>query len=241
MWRGKGGKGGDFMRNRRAAVVAAVLLIIFNLGQWPAHVRGQETPRMERPVWQVGDRWVSIGNVGTSRGRATWSVAQLGDFEGTQAYFLRRETDWTEASGARRTERFTQIRDLNLAPIGRLDEQGRVVFRRRMDWYKWPLVVGAQWTHEGLSESLERGNWVKRRHSVVITVRAGEEVTTPAGVFATVHVYNLWRVYNENGAVVDSSEEDGWLSPQARIWVRFRTKYGANIDQGELVEYAVSK
>lgn len=201
-----------------------------------AQTSSQNPPQMERPTWKVGDRWIHTAkNPRRGTGRETAVVSKIGEFEGKLAYFIQIDIEWTDPQGLKSHEHYTRIRDLDLATIGTMDDHGRLVDRWNVAWLKWPLVVGAQWDVDGPYEILDRSGWSKRRLTGSVLVRNVETVTTAAQTFDTFHVQGIYRQFDEHGQAVGHVVEDLWMSPEARIWVKY-SYLGAFSEEEELVE-----
>jgi hypothetical protein len=219
----------------RSALIFAILLSFQIISSQALTSAQLPPPQMERPIWTLGSRWVQ--NIKRQRqglrGREVQTLVKIDTFEGAQAYFLRFEVEWTDAQGRKRTERYTKLRDFDLTPIVILDEKGNVVFRRKIGWLRWPLVVGESWNADGENQFLDRTGWITERVSEQVFIKGVEETTTPAGTFAAFHVGNVRRVFDNLGRPLRHEVEDDWISPEPRIWVR----YTGTDEDGELVEY----
>lgn len=233
------------MRHGTAVILAAVLLgsalLSLESVSPPFHSFAQEktVTQMDRPIWTVGSRWVQ--SVQRRRqglqGREVQTLTRIDDFEGVRAYFLKFETEWVDAQGGRRIERFTKIRDMDLTPIAILDASGKVVLRTKGGWLKWPLVVGESWSLEGSQEFLGRTGWTKERVTEFNVVKSVGETTVAAGVFTAFQVNTVFRYSDSQGQSVGHGVEDNWISPEARIWVKHSFQGSNFSEDDELIEY----
>lgn len=225
----------------RGGLTLTLVVTIFSL-ILPLRGLAQSPAQMERLTWKAGDHWTyewkstRAGKPG-GNGRFVLTVLRTGDYEGTQAYFVQNDGQWTDAAGKPGKSLRTVIRDMDLTLLGRLDEHGKPVLRQKYGWLKWPLVDGAQWNVDGEYEFLDRSNWVKRHGTGVSFGKGVDEVTTAAGTFHGFHVQSIWRWASDSGAALGHSQEDYWFAADARTWVKWVAQDGDYQEEGGLVEY----
>jgi hypothetical protein len=200
-----------------------------------------EDPPMERPTWRVGDRWVYRGNGDRGPYRMTDTVKRVGQFEGRPAYFVERVSELLD--GSRRWV-FTVVFDQDLYSIATLDARGRLEEKVMWQFFRWPL---RPWDHREFEytwySSLveEDGTWTVGKGRLHQWVLGWEVVETPAGKFRALRYHVVNRFYDAQGQATGHAIEEGWLSPDARNWVRYRWKrLGNRVDWTEdelLVEF----
>jgi len=222
----------------RGVAVCLLALAAFVLPQAAA---GQDQQTMDLPVLKAGDRWVySWKNSRGETGRTALRVARIADFEGTPAYYIEREAEWTTRQGQRRTARNTLVRDTQLNRVAVLDEQGRVIRRRKLQWYRWPLTAGAQWESEGTYEFLHRGSWIRRRATLLVQVREAGQVPGPQGQLLAFRLYWIFRWFSSEGTPLGHEVGEDWLSPAVRWSVRGSLKSGTYQEEYELAEFQLT-
>lgn len=223
----------------RLAFVVVLFLSLQTMSVRSPTLAQTAVSQMDRPIWTVGSRWVQ--NIQRRRqglwGREVQTLIKIDDFEGVPAYFLQFEIEWTDILGKKRTDRFTKIRNMDLTPIAILDEKGKLVWRGKTNWLKWPLVEGETWNTDGEEQSLGRSGWNVERVSGPVFVKGVEEIRTAAGTFTAFHVNTFRRYVDSLGAPSRHDVEDDWISPEPRIWVKYTFQGGGEREEGELVEY----
>ena len=223
----------------RAAVISLLTVLALSLPQLGL---AQDPQPMEQTTLKAGDRWVYSWNDSRNRkGRSTWTVARIADFDGAPAYYIERTSEWTTAQGEKRTGKDTQIRDMQLNVLARLDDRGRVTSKRKLQFFRWPLAVGAQWESDGTFEFLDRGTWVQRRAKLFVQVKAAEEIAVPQGQAVAFRIYSIFRRFSADGnTALGHSEEEHWLSPAVRFFAKGWYKEGTYRSEYALVEFQLT-
>jgi hypothetical protein len=130
--------------------------------------------------------------------------------------------------------------DVDLNYVGRLNDRGQPVLRRKFTYMRWPMSVGAQWEAEGRYEFLQGGAWMARTMKIFYQVRAAEEVATPAGSFRCLRLYSIWRWFSQSGSPLGHEEDEDLFCREARFYVKGRFKEGTYSSEYELVEMALT-
>jgi hypothetical protein len=223
----------------RRAVIWLLAVLALSL---PRVGMAQDPQPMEQPTLKAGDRWVySWKDSRNQNGRSTWTVARIADFDGVPAYYIERTNEWTTAQGEKRTGKDTQIRDMQLNYLARLDDRGRVTRKQKVQWFRWPLAVGAQWESDGTYEFLDRGTWVQRRAKLFVHVRGAEEIPAPQGQVVAFRIYSIFRGFSADGSTaLGHSESEDWLSPATRLFVKGWYKEGTYRSESALVEFQLT-
>ncbi len=219
---------------------STVLLLVLALVPAVLATARAEDPPMERPTWRVGDRWVFRLNGPPGPARSTDTVKRVGQFEGRPAYFVERVTELLDGS-----DRwvFTVVFDQDLYYIARFDARGRLEEKVMWQLFRWPLrpwdyrESEYPWYSRLVNEDR---TWEVGKARLHLWVLGWEVVETPAGKFRALRYHLVYRFYDPQGQATGHAIEDGWLSPDARNWVRFRWKYlarGVDWSEDELVEF----
>jgi len=161
----------------------------------------------ERPVWEVGYKWVYDRERPGSSGTRTRRVLREDTFEGIPCFvikFGKNENYYTK--------------DV-LGYIASL-RNGKVVSKRTapQQFLAWPLRLGRQWQNVYTAERVQEGssNDIDYR----ITVAKVENVTVPAGTFRSFKM-EIRRSYN------DELLAERWYSPKVKWWVKIISYVGS--------------
>lgn len=226
---------------RRLSSILALIVLLTTTGAWaqaPPPTSPGGLAQMERPVWQVGDRWVYVGrNSHYGSAHEVDTITGTTDFQGKAAYVMQVEIEWTDIRGNKSLHRHTTVWDMNFGVIERRDDHGQVTERWSGNTgMQWPLAVGRKWTIEGTEEYQARGGWVKSRITGSASVTGLEDVTTPAGTFKAFHVQYGVRWLDSRGREVWRLDEDIWWSPEVRAPVKYSDRDSMNTEEEELAE-----
>ena len=198
-----------------SALIAFVLVVLAGCATSPSGNHGVEARKGDRPEWRPGDRWVYRVN-GAERGTKTVEVLATRDVNGSQYYILKTPESellsyWTV--------------DLGWAfAVGGRDSTVQARTEPPIPWFRWPLVVGQQWSHHGIYE--DRSG--KRDANEDFMVVTAEDVEVPAGRF---RAFKIVR----QGQSADSDQY--WYAPEVRSYIKWILTRGEQRIEEELVEY----
>jgi hypothetical protein len=130
---------------------------------------------------------------------------------------------------------------MQLNYLAGLDDRGRVTRKQKVQRFRWPLAVGAQWESDGTYEFLDRGTWVQRRAKLFVHVRGAEEIPAPQGQVVAFRIYSIFRGFSADGSTaLGHSESEDWLSPATRLFVKGWYKEGTYRSESALVEFQLT-
>ena len=184
----------------------------------PAMAREASTNLVvEVPTWRPGYEWEYSWKSPQGSGTFVWSVNRVDAIEGTEYYVVRgsegREIYWRKHDRAYYMEKIPagiETRNVPPSPI------------------PWPLAIGKSWeSHYTRERPLERATSEELRSCVV---EKQEQVTVPAGTFATLKV-----------ACSDPRRQqvvlEVWYSPDVKQWVKERGHFFYGVRDRELLRY----
>ena len=190
---------------QQAAAVAAVREVPTNLA-------------IDMPTWRPGYEWEYRWESPRGKGTFVWSVSRIDAVDGTEYYVVTasegREIYWRRQDRAYYMDKVPGGIEMRVVPPLTVP---------------WPLVAGKSWEWRYTRERpIERSTSEEIRACVV--AERPEQITVPAGTFATLKVV---CTDPRNGEVT----EEVWYSPDVKQRVKERTRFNYGVRVRELLRY----